>query len=195
MHGLVNRSIECFLRDTYGAKTWGEIALAAGLGNESFEALQSYDDAVTDTVLAAACAQLRSPREMVLEDLGTYLISNPNVPAVRRLLRFGGETFADFLQSLNELQDRARLAVHDLALPSMELCDHSDTRFSLLLRHDAAGFGHVMVGVLRAMADDYGSLAYIEFEGRRDGGETITIELLETGFAEGREFALAEQAG
>ncbi len=194
MHGLINRSIQCFLRDTYGGEAWAAIAAAAELGFDNFEALLSYDFAQTDAVLTAAAAHLASPRDILLEDLGVYLVSHPNVQALRRLLRFGGETFVEFLHSLDELHDRARLAVPDLQMPVLELRDHAGGAYTLLVRHDHPGFGHVMVGVLRAMADDYGALAFLEHQGRCDGVETISVELLEAAFAEGRNFTLAAQA-
>ncbi|MCG6904907.1 MAG: heme NO-binding domain-containing protein [Rhodobacter sp.] len=195
MHGLINRSIQCFLRDTYGPEAWNAIMAAADLGFDSFEALLIYDIAQTEAVLLAACEHLGKPRDMLLEDLGTYLVSHPNVQAPRRLLRFGGETFVEFLHSLDELHDRARLAVADLELPLLDLHDHSPNAFTLRATHEYPGFGQVIVGVLRAMADDYGVLALLEFQGRRDGVETISIELLETCFAEGRDFALSAQTG
>lgn len=36
MHELINRSIQCFLRDTYGAATWGAVAREAQLGFRQF---------------------------------------------------------------------------------------------------------------------------------------------------------------
>ena len=78
MHGLVNRSIQCFLRDTYGAETWGAIAQAADIGFDNFEALLIYEPSVTQAVLKAASQHLNNPTEMILEDLGTYLVSQPN---------------------------------------------------------------------------------------------------------------------
>ena len=132
---------------------------------------------------------------MLLEDLGTYLVSHPNVEAIRRLLRFGGATFVDFLHSLDELPDRARLAVPDLGLPRLELQHYSATTYGLTVTHKVPGFGHVLVGILRTMADDYGVLAFSEFKGRRDGVETVAVELIEMGFAEGRDFELGARAG
>ena len=38
MHGLINRSIEVLLRDTYGAELWLTVAGDAALGFDSFEA-------------------------------------------------------------------------------------------------------------------------------------------------------------
>lgn len=194
MHGLINRSIQCFLRDTYGAQLWQDIAARAGLGPDGFEAMLDYDPALTNAAVKAACEALKKPAEVLLEDLGTYLVSHSDISAPRRLLRFGGPTFEEFLHSLDELHDRARLAVPDLELPQLELRDHAGGAFTLLVRHPCPGFGHAVVGVLRAMADDYGALAMLEWQGRKDGVETIAIDLLVAGFAEGRDFALGAGA-
>ena len=191
MHGLVNRSIECFLNDTYGASTWAEVAEAAGLGFDGFEAMLTYDDAVTHAVLDAAAARLGRPRDSILEDIGTYIVSHPNLEAVRRLLRFGGVSFVDFLHSLDDLQGRGRLAVPDLDLPQLELHGQAGGRYTLHCRSHNRGFGQVMVGVLRVMADDYGALAVLEHQGESGGVETISIILLEQRFAEGRRFDLS----
>ena len=121
MHGLVNRSIQVFLRDTYGAELWQAVARDAALGFDSFEAMQCYDDRLTPRIIDAAARRLDRPREQVLEDLGTYLISHPNLGRLRRLLRFGGVTFVDFLHSLDEIRERAHLALPDLDVPQMRL--------------------------------------------------------------------------
>ena len=94
MHGLINRSIQRFLHDTYGGDTWAQVAADAGLCVQGFEALLSYDDALTEAVLAAASIRLAKPRDAVLEDLGIYLA---HLEPLRRLLRFGGVDYPDFL--------------------------------------------------------------------------------------------------
>ena len=195
MHGLVNRSIQCFVRDTYGAASWAAVARAARLGFDSFEPMLTYDPALTEAVVVAAAHHLQRPRETVLEDLGTYLVSHPNVEALRRLLRFGGVGFVDFLHSLEDLPDRARLAVPDLDLPSFELSEDGSDRFTLFCRSPLVGAGHVMMGLLRAMADDYGALVLFDHQGSGPKGEVITIQMLASRFAAGRRFDLAARAG
>ncbi len=58
MHGLINRALQTFISDTFGLAAWAEIQQRAGitplLGPEGFEAMQLYDDSLTDAVLAAA---------------------------------------------------------------------------------------------------------------------------------------------
>jgi hypothetical protein len=195
MHGLINRSIEAFVADTYGAARWAAIARAAGVPEDGFEPLQCYDDALTARVLAAAAAELDRDAAGLLEDAGHYIVTNPGLPAPRRLLRFAGDSFADFLHSLEDLHDRARLALSDLDLPRIEVTEDAPGRFTL--RHAwAAGMGPMLTGALRAMADDYGALALIEpAPSRRDDGcETILVRLLEPDYAAGRGFSLGRSA-
>lgn len=190
MHGLVNRSVQCFLRDTYGAATWSAVARGSGVGLDSFEPMLSYDPGVTSALVDSAATVLNRPRETVLEDLGTYLVSHPNLERLRRLLRFGGVTFTDFLHSLEDLPERGRLAVPDLELPELALTDLGGGAFQLTCGELIAGIAHVMAGLLRAMADDYGALIVLEQAGRTPAGERIDITVLDQSFAQGRRFVL-----
>ena len=194
MHGLVNRAIEGFVRDSYGAGCWQAVTNRAGLELSSFEPMLSYEDRLTEDVLSAVSDELGKPREDVLEDIGTYLVSHPNLEPLRRLLRFGGIGFVDFLHSLDDLPDRARLAVEDLELPRLELVDHDASTFTLTCWSGHRGFGHVMIGVLRALADDYGALVLLDHAEAEDDAEVITITLVETAYSEGRAFDLGARA-
>lgn len=193
MHGLVNRAIQCFVRDTYGAGAWEDLARRGDLPLAGFEAMFLYDDAVTDRMLDAVVTVLARPRETVLEDLGTYLVSHPNVEPLRRLLRFGGETFQEFVESLDDLPRRAALALPELELPALEVVpeDGSDTEMRVCCRWARDGFGHVLVGMLRTLADDYGALVLLDHEGRQGDAEWIRITVMSGTFSKGRPFCLA----
>lgn len=191
MHGLINRAIQCFLRDTYGQSTWDAVAQEAELPPAGFEAMFLYDDETTKRMVDAAVAILGKPKEALLEDLGTYLVSHPNVESLRRLLRFGGESFHEFLHSVDDLPRRARLAVPDLELPSLEVLDHPSGQFEIVCRWDKAGFGHVLVGVLRTMADDYGALVMLDHEGGVGFEERVAVQVLQNEFTTGRPFELS----
>ncbi|WP_138933039.1 heme NO-binding domain-containing protein [Roseovarius arcticus] len=194
MHGLINRAIERFVRDTYGRDVWGAVMRDAGLEFTEFEPMLSYESDYTRLVLDALAAKLNRPLTETLEDIGTYLVSHPKVEALRRLLRFGGPTFTEFLHSLDDLPARAQLAVPDLHLPELELREHGADVYSVRCRGDLPGFGHVIVGLLRALADDYGALALLEHKGMRDGCEIIDVRLLAAEHTCGRTFDLAARA-
>lgn len=195
MHGLINKAIEAFVLETYGSGTWQRVVDEAGLGFRTFEGMLSYDPCLTDHTLDAIAEATHRPRDHTLEDLGTFLVTSPSLPALRRLLRFGGVTYVDFLHSLDELPDRVRLAVEDLHLPALTLSDMGPGHFRLHCGPGMPGFGHVMVGVLRAMADDYGSLAMLDYGGADDAeGDYILISIVENAFSEGKAFALGARS-
>ncbi len=194
MHGLINRSLERFLSDTYGDDVWQDVANAAGLEFKHFEAMMEYDDHITYAVIDAASQRLGKESPSLLEDLGTYMVSNPKVESTRRLLRFGGVTFVEFLHSLDDLHERIKLAVPELDLPQLTLKGYRATGgFKLICRWHHQGFSAVLLGMLRAMADDYGALVFMEEDECGDGFETISIQLIESSFADGRDFHLAAQ--
>jgi hypothetical protein len=193
MHGLINRSLQYFVVDTAGQPVWDEIAEKADLGFQSFEAMLTYDMQITFDVLSVTAERLKKPQPTLLEDLGTYLVSHPSCEALRRLLRFSGETYIDFLNSLHELPDRARLAVSDLILPEIEVSVGEADRFELRCRSKHPEFSHVLVGVLRAMADDYGALVLLDLQDNPKIGLTISANVVETGFTEGRQFSLSSK--
>tara|TARA_R110002073_G_scaffold64232_4_gene160934 strand:+ start:3120 stop:3725 length:606 start_codon:yes stop_codon:yes gene_type:complete len=197
MHGLVNKSIQSFITDSFGAPAWDAVMRRSGfsgsIGPDGFEAMQIYEDQVTFAVIDAAVDLLRRPRESLLEDLGTFLISNEKLEPLRRLLRFGGVSFTDFLYSLDDLQGRSALAVPELALPELTVEETGSNTFVLNCRHGAQGFGHVLVGILRALADDYGALAVLEYSSDQQNAlhEQIYIEVHDPAFHAGRQFDLA----
>ena len=194
MHGLIYRSFQNYMTDSYGRDAWLQVAARADISLPDFEAMLSYDDALDSVVLDAMGDVLRRERGDLMEDVGAYLVSHPNTEAVRRLLRFGGMNVADFLHSLDDLPDRARMAVSDMHLPAIELHEHAAGSFSLICETPLEGFGHLMMGVLRVMADDYGALALLELERGSAGQDTVRIQLIETDYSHGRSFELGARA-
>ncbi len=190
MHGLINRAVQAFVVSTYGDKRWNDIMDDSGLGFTEFEAMLVYPEDQSTRMLQAVERSLERPLPEILEDVGTFLVSNPQVEALRRLLRFGGVNYVEFLHSLDDLPDRARLAVSDLRLPGLELVEQAPGQFDLLCQPGVPGYAQVLMGVLRAMADDYGALVILDQSGTQDGVEVISITLIESEFAEGRAFDL-----
>ena len=193
MYGLTNRAIQRFVTDTYGEEMWSEVASTAALGFETFEPLLIYDPTITESVINAASFELERNRGDFLEDLGQYLVTHPNSEPIRRLLRFGGACFTEFLESLEDVPERARLALPDREFPPVMLHQVGPHHFILLIEAELEGIGHIVIGALRGMADDYGVLATIEHRGRYQGSDRLTIAVHDERFSEGRQFNLVEQ--
>ncbi len=189
MFGLINVAIQSFVEDTYGRPIWEQVARGSGLGFVDFEAMLDYDDGLTEAVLKAAGTLLKKDKNSFLEDLGTFLVTNPKMERVRRLLRFGGREFEEFLMSLDELTGRVKLAIPDLEMPKIQIRGHGGGVFKIRLESEYEVFGAVLLGILQAVADDYGSLVVSDLtRAPHDGGiaELITLELLDVSFSEDR---------
>lgn len=196
MHGLINKSIQTFLQASYSDDVWEDVAAATGVPLEGFESMMLYPDDVTDALLSAACEILNRDETSLLEDIGVFLVTHPTLEPVRRLMRFGGPTFEDFVLSLDEVYDRAILAVPELSAPRIALRDTGNRSYILTATWSRPGAIALVSGIVRAMADDYGALAVFDPGPSRvteDGvEETLSIFVAEHEFSEGRAFHLGE---
>ena len=193
MHGLVNKSIERFILDTYGTNVWATVSRSMGETDLCFDALWPYPDDVTFHLIAASAQAVPKHVDDLLEDLGTYLVSHANCEHIRRLLRFGGVDFVDFVVSLEDIPDRATLALDDLILPRLEVISQTETEYRIKVQPIWRGFATVLAGALRAMADDYGALVFIDRVSPEVGWDHINLILFDTSFAEGRSFSLSSE--
>ena len=187
MDALMLRFLQGYVRDTFGAPLWQAICQRAGLPVETFEPMLRYPPGLADEVAVHAAAVLGRPVESIWEDMGTYLVTSPRHEGVRRLVRFGGVGFADFLHSLEELPGRARLAMPDLDMPEIHLTERAADRFVLECRSPLNGTLRVLTGMLTAMADDFGTLCLIEPAAE----DRIAIRILDQDHAAARPFDLA----
>jgi hypothetical protein len=103
--------------------------------------------------------------------------------------------FSDFLNSIDELPERGRLVLPDLELPDMELVDLGAGHFRLRCRSRLAGTGHIVMGLLRAMADDYGALVLLDHLGVEAGVEVISVQIADQALYEARPFNLGLSVG
>ena len=190
MHGLINKALQAFLTQTYGDALWRRVADDARLGFDGFEAMLTYDPVLTDRVLDAACRALGRDRDGLLEDMGTFLVTSPALPGIRRLLRFCGASFEELLLSLDDLPDRVQLAVPDLRLPAITVDDTGRAVFRVTCQPGLPGLAPVVLGLLRAMADDYGVLALLD----TGGNGVIEVRLIDRRFADARAFRLGAGA-
>lgn len=187
MDALLLRSLQNYVLDTFGSAKWQEVCCLADQPSRTYEPMLRYEPGLADRVGDIVARVLGRPVEAIWEDVGIYLVTNPDREGVRRLLRFGGVSFSDFLHSLEELPARAKLALPSLEAPEVILDEVGPDRFELRCRSHIRGIQRVLIGVVTAMADDYGALCLIE-TGAED---CITIAVLDARHAMAKAFDLA----
>lgn len=186
MHGLVNRSIEGFLRASYGPEIWQSVARTAGVDPEGFLTWSPTDDEVTIAMLRATAQKLRKSVGECLEDIGAWMTRQEEI---RRLLRFSGSDYTEFLESLRELPARIALVIPDMEIPGLSVTGDGDGSYVIRPGSRLPGFLRVTAGVIRGMADDYGALALISVQPGQ-----IAVEVALNDFAMQRCFSLAPDA-
>lgn len=178
MHRLVIRAVEEFLRDTYGESVWRDVLAAeAGLGAVPGAAGLSRGG---EQLIEGAARLLDKPADELFEDLGAWLAQRESI---RRLLRFSGRDFADFVLSLEELPGRAHFVIPDLDMPRIAVLRQDSCTIRLALPPRASAWTAMLGGLLRAMADDYGALSLIIVD-----GSSVEVHISDEAFAEGRDF-------
>lgn len=160
---MINRSLESFLRTTYGDAVWQEILHLSGIDQAGFLAMASARPRDTRRVLRAAARVLDKPLSELLEDMGAWLV---RLEPIRRLLRFGGRDFVDFVHTLDELPGRARMILPNLIDLALIVERQDPQSYSIRLEHAPRDWIWVLAGALRGMADDYGTLALIVVQGQ-----------------------------
>ena len=184
MHGLINRSIETFVRSCYGHAIWREVAAEAGLAEARFDSFRHYPPEVTARLTAAVAECLDRPESELLEDVGAWLA---RVEPVRRLLRFSGSDYADFVVALEELPGRSRMVLPDLEVPEIAVQGCGPHQFRIRVTGNATFWRALVSGLLRAMSDDYGALALII-----DEGDSIHVDVSDVSFGDARDFDLGD---
>ena len=178
MDTLINRTVEEFLRLNYGES----------LVESTTDELSTLID--TDgrrgrvyalRMLEQAAFRLSKPTQEMLEDLGGWFT---RIEAIRRLLRFSGRDFSDFVLRLDEMPSRAHLILPNLQLPAIEVTQRGQSLLVRMTPPDSV-WRHILVGTIRGMADDYGALCLISGE-----AETIHVNIWDISFTEGRAFFL-----
>ena len=195
MHGLIFRTIQAFVTDNFGTDKWSAALAVSGIEQPTFETMLHYDENLFPKILDGCAQAVGRPESDILEDIGAYLIHHQDYVSIRRLMRFGGENFPELLHSLIDLPGRTRLAVAGLNLPWIEVREPICGQFTITCSGPPIGFGHVLVGLLRAMADDYGTLAVVDHCGNRNETEVLEVRVVDPGFAMDQGFSLARDQG
>lgn len=185
MYSLVGRSLESFLRSSYGDAFWQDLLQEALPELASRPLLTRPSAENTRRIVFLASRRLGKPVPELAEDLGAWIV---RLEGVRRLLRFSGPNFVEFIRSLEELPGRALLIMPHFPLPELTVVADGAEEYEIFVSHRPRGWIWAIAGMLRGMADDYGTLALIAVAGDR-----ISLRVVLEEHAAGRPFALSAE--
>ena len=105
MYGMVNQAVRGMVVENFGVDRWRSICEEAG-APEEFISMDSYDDAITYNLVAAAERQLETPAAQILHGFGVYWVEKVALVHYADLMNASGVTFLDFVKNLDHMHQR-----------------------------------------------------------------------------------------
>ena len=171
MYGMVNDAVRTFIVDNHGEAAWTTICDDAGVTTREFEQLLTYDDDVTYRLVGAISKHLGADASDVLEVFGKYWPEYAKGTAVGNMIKFGGESFVDTLESLDEMHQRVKLAMPDLRPPSFELEAVDADTYRLHYFSEREGLAPMVVGLLHGLAAQHEISVHVEHTQKKGDNE------------------------
>ncbi|MFN0092724.1 MAG: heme NO-binding domain-containing protein [Acidimicrobiales bacterium] len=159
---MVNKAIEDLATSAGGAELWEAIKERAGIDVVEFVSMDSYDDELTFRLVAAASDVLARPAAEILEMFGKHWILYTGREGYGPLLSSGGSTVPEFVRNLDALHARVRLMMPELRPPSFAVEELSGGRQIVHYYSTRAGFGPMVVGLLKGLGDLLGQQIEVE---------------------------------
>jgi hypothetical protein len=151
MYGLVNKAIEQMVRMHHGDDAWAQIKARAGVETDAFVSMESYPDAVSYNLVAAASEHLGRPPEELLEAFGMHWTLYTAEQGYGELFRMGGRSFKEFMLNLHALHTRVAVSFPDLAPPSFWCTDVGERSLRLHYQSSREGLAPMVVGLVRGL--------------------------------------------
>ena len=170
MYGMINQAVRKLVVDGHGAETWDRICKKAGLTETDFSSLQKYPDDVTYRLVGAASNVLETPPDVILEAFGEFWTAYAKETSFSRLLQFGGRTFPEFVQNLDQMHAKIKLSLPELEPPMFRATELSAGGFRLHYYSSRPGLAPLVKGMMKGVADIYGMTIDIRLDKSRAHG-------------------------
>lgn len=178
MYGMINQAVKHLVVERFGANTWGKIRAAAGVEDDAFLAMEQYPDELTYRLVQVSSEILEIPATEVLEAFGAHWIEYTSEAGYGELLDGAGANLEECLHNLDQLHTRVRLGMPHLAPPSFEVENDGGGVFLLHYFSHREGLAHLVVGLVRGLAERLGEQIEIEqIESRANGDENDTFRI------------------
>ena len=172
MYGLVNQAIEELVCARYGNATWDNIRQLAKTEVDGFVRMESYPDAITYNIVGAACQHLEISAEALLEEIGMYWVKFTGAKGYGEILESAGSDLFELLANLDDMHSRVAMVYPKLAPPSFECETLSSSKIVLHYRSHRDGLAHMVIGLIKGLADHFGDTITVERQLKKEDGAT-----------------------
>ena len=155
MYGLVNKGLQEFLVKRHGEYFWQELKQEAGVDNEVFSLMHSYDDTITYSLVMATCKKLSLNPEEFLMDFGKFWIPFSKSKGYEHYYQLGGDTMFDFLSYLDQMHANIKTSFPGMEPPSFRCERVDDDSFYLFYYSSREGLFPFVKGLAYGLAEHF----------------------------------------
>ena len=155
MYGVINKSLRDMVIEQFGEPKWSEVLQRSGVPDDSFLAMQSYDDDVTYKLAQACADEMQIDLTDALRAFGVHWVENTVSKQYESLMRAAGSDMLGFLGNLNNLHDRISSTFLNYRPPAFEVGDRSGNEVEILYLSERVGLTPFVEGLLRGLADRF----------------------------------------
>lgn len=176
MYGLIHKAMREMIISDFGADAWENVSARAKVPEDSYLAMESYEDSTTFAIAGAISEALDTPLDQCLELFGEFWMSRFAPQNYEMLLRASGNKLFDFLENLDGLHDRITATFIGYSPPSFRLQRESDLRATLTYSSVRSGLTPFVIGLLKGMQKRFDTpitIESVEVTQRQEGDQAI----------------------
>ncbi|HIK59312.1 MAG TPA: heme NO-binding protein [Planctomycetes bacterium] len=155
MYGLVNQAVQGMVIAGFGEDAWERIKSEAGIDLEAFVSMESYDDAITYSLVQAGSTILGLSPEAILRAFGEYWVLETAAEGYPELMRAGGNTLPEFIGNLDQLHSRVLMTFPELCPPSFNCKEVDPGELRVAYMSERVGLEFMVIGLLEGLGKHF----------------------------------------
>lgn len=155
MYGLIHNSARALVINEFGADAWDRVADEAGLSDDDFLALKSYDDSVLLRLLSAVVHISNTPLQDLLHRFGMHFVENTAYSHYAGVMNMHGRTLWDVLANLNHMHDRMTSTFPAYRPPTFTLLTQENGSHELIYTSERQGLTGFVHGLIDGLASHF----------------------------------------
>ena len=175
MYGIINKSLKDMVLRGFGESTWRQVMDSAGVAEDSFLTMRSYDDQVTFALAAATADVLNLTLNDALHAFGVHWVENTLAEQYEVLMQATGSDMGGFLKNLNVLHDRISSTFLNYRSPHFIVEDLDDDAIKVTYVSERVGLTPFFEGVLVGLSTRFSqpmTIQKVEFIAVEQGEKT-----------------------
>lgn len=162
MLGMIHRAVRQMVLDQAGPSAWVAVQAAAAIGEGEMIITQSYDDGLTNRLLAATGECLKMTPDQTWTAFGRYWVRYAGTGPLGSIMAFTGDDIVSFVANLELLHRNVQFVMPAARLPKFTLARNDPGILIVRYHSNRTGLEPFVTGLFQGLLDRFGLTGTIE---------------------------------